>query len=236
MKCKLCLNNAELRNSHVIPEFLYKPLYDLRHRAMGVHGQGHKKWKYLQKGLREKLLCQNCEQLLNDSYEKYFHDFWFLNSQIPFKCETDKIYEISGIDYTKFKLFHLSILFRASVSSLPTFTQVSLGPHEEKIRAMLINHDPGMSSDYPIYAYVILKKDGIAVQNLISQPIRFKSENNHTIYNIMFGGCSWHYMVSSHQYADFKKVALRSNGTMYLSVARWEAEPLIQGLKQIFHE
>ena len=235
MKCGLCLKNAELRNSHVIPEFLYEPLYDSKHRAMGVHGQGHKKWQYLQKGLREKLLCQNCEQLLNDYYEKYFHNFWFVNSPIPFECETDKIYEISGIDYAKFKLFHLSILFRASISSLPTFAQVALGPHEEKIRAMLINHDPGMCSDYQMFAYVVVKKDGSVVQHLISQPIRFKSDS-HTIYNIMFGGCAWHYMVSSHQYADFKKVALRSNGTMYLSVERWEAEPLIQGLKKILHE
>jgi hypothetical protein len=234
MKCKLCLNKAELRNSHVIPEFLYKPLYDLKHRAMGIHGHGHKKWQYLQKGLREKLLCQNCEQLLNDSYEKYFHNFWFLNSPIPFSCEIDKIYEISDIDYAKFKLFHLSILFRASISSLPTFAQVSLGPHEEKIRAMLIKHDPGMNSDYQIYSYVIVKKDGNVVQKLISHPIKFKSDS-HTIYNIMFGGCAWHYLVSSHQHADFKKVALRSDGTMYLSVNRWEAEPLIQGLKEILH-
>ncbi|MFC1866534.1 hypothetical protein ACFL0H_00110 [Thermodesulfobacteriota bacterium] len=235
MKCKLCLNNAELRNSHVIPEFLYKPLYDSKHRAMGVHGQGHKKWQYLQKGLREKLLCQNCEQLLNDFYERYFHEFWFVNSPIPFKFETDKIYEISGIDYAKFKLFHLSILFRASISSLPTFKQVALGLHEDKIRVMLLNHNPGMTSDYQIYAYVVVKKDGSPVQNLISQPGRSKS-NNHTIYNIMFGGCEWHYMVSSHQYADFKKIALRNNGIIYLSVKRWEAEPLIQGLKQIFRE
>lgn len=139
MKCRLCQNSAELRNSHVIPEFLYEPLYDSKHRAMGVHGKGNKKWRYLQKGLREKLLCQKCEQLLNDYYEKYFRNFWFVSSQIPFKCDIEKIYKISGIDYVKFKLFHLSILFRASISSLPTFSQVSLGPHEGKICEMLIN-------------------------------------------------------------------------------------------------
>ena len=232
MECRLCLKNAELRNSHVIPEFLYKPLYDSKHRAMGVHGQGHWKWQYLQKGLREKLLCHDCEKLLNDYYEKYFHNLWFLNCPIPSICETDKIYEIPGIDYAKFMLFHLSILFRASISSLPTFAQVALGPHEEKIRRMLIDHDPGMNSHYQIFGYVIVKKDGSVVQNLISQPIKFKTDN-HTIYNIMFGGCAWHYMVSSHSYADFKKVALRSNGTLYLAVNRWEDEPLVQGIKEI---
>ena len=234
MKCRLCLKSAELRDSHVIPEFLYKALYDSKHRAMGVHGQGNKKWQYLQKGLRERLLCEKCEQFLNDQYEKYFHDLWFSKSSIPFTCDTAKVYEITGIDYPKFKLFHLSILFRAGVSSLPTFTQVDLGPHEDRLRVMLLNHDPGMSTDYQIFAYIVVKKDGGVVQKLISQPIRIKADG-HTVYNIMFGGCSWHYMVSSHNLPEFRKVALRSGGTIYLSAERWEEEPLIQGLKEILN-
>lgn len=235
MRCGLCLKDRDLRNSHVIPEFLYKPLYDAKHRAMGVHGQGHKKWQYLQKGLREKLLCQDCEQLLNDHYEKYFHYFWFEKSPLPFECEHDKIYEIDGIDYAKFKLFHLSILFRASISSLRTFSQVSLGPHEERIRAMLFNHDPGRSSHYQISAYIVVKDDGSVVQQLISQPIKFNF-CGHPIYNMMFGGCAWHYKVSSHSSADFTEIALRSNGTMPVPVERWQAEPFIQGLKGILHK
>ena len=31
MKCALCKNNAELRNSHIIPELIYKPMYDDKH-------------------------------------------------------------------------------------------------------------------------------------------------------------------------------------------------------------
>jgi hypothetical protein len=53
------------------------------------------------------------------------------------------------------------------------------------------------------------------------------------IYNILFGGCSWHYMVSSHNLPDFRTVALKSDGTMRLYAEQWEKEPLIQGLKQI---
>lgn len=233
MQCRLCLKSSELRGSHVIPEFLYKPLYDSKHRAMGIHGQGNKKWQYLQKGLRERLLCEQCEQFLNDQYERYFHDMWFIKSPIPFTCDTSTVYEIT-VDYPKFKLFHLSVLFRAGVSSLPTFTHVKLGPHEDRLRVMLLNHDPGLDTDYQIFANIVLKQDGSIVQKLISQPIRFKADG-HTVYNFMFGGCSWHYMVSSHNLTDFREVALRGDGMMYLSAERWEEEPMIQGLKEILN-
>ena len=36
--------------------------------------------------------------------------------------------------YVSFKLFHLSILFRASVSSNPMFQAIRLGMHEDRIR------------------------------------------------------------------------------------------------------
>ena len=32
MSCRLCKNDEPLQNSHVIPEFLYGPSYDEKHR------------------------------------------------------------------------------------------------------------------------------------------------------------------------------------------------------------
>jgi len=32
MKCKICCQQKELRDSHIIPEFFYKPMYDDKHR------------------------------------------------------------------------------------------------------------------------------------------------------------------------------------------------------------
>ncbi len=62
-------------------------------------------------------------------------------------------------DYATFKLFHLSVLFRASVSSLSTFQEVNLGAlHEERIRQMLLNEDPGKDWEYPILGFAVLNK------------------------------------------------------------------------------
>src|SRR5574337_198522 len=134
--CRLCKEEKDLKCSHIIPEFLYKPLYDAKHRAVSLSeieiGQRRNfgKKRLIQKGLRERLLCSECEQLLNNRYEKYFKALWFDQGALPSTIESGVTFELHGLDYHKFKLFHLSVLFRAGVSSLPQFSQVKLGAHE----------------------------------------------------------------------------------------------------------
>lgn len=49
-----------------------------------------------------------------------------------------KLVHLTGLEYSPFKLFALSVLWRAGVSSLKDFEQVSLGPHEIKRTAELL--------------------------------------------------------------------------------------------------
>ena len=77
--CKLCNLEKTLCNSHIIPEFLWEDLYNSKHQALGVHGQGRNGWEVLQKGLREKLFCNDCEQHFNEHFEKPFRSLWIEN-------------------------------------------------------------------------------------------------------------------------------------------------------------
>ena len=54
--CKLCLNKSDLKNSHIIPEYFYKPMYDEKHRFFQVSIDPNEKNKFVQKGLRKYLL------------------------------------------------------------------------------------------------------------------------------------------------------------------------------------
>jgi len=128
-KCRLCLNDRVLCNSHIVPEFLYGDLYNDQHKLMGITGQGNKGWMPLQKGIREYLFCSDCEQHLNEKYEKPFLRQWTIDHPLPDRMQQDSIHS-AVYDYRSFKLFHLSILFRSSISSLPTFQSVNLGIHE----------------------------------------------------------------------------------------------------------
>ena len=63
--CKLCLCNKEIRNSHIIPEFMYQNIYDpepKRFIALTVNSINleYSRKKFEQKGIREYLLCGDC--------------------------------------------------------------------------------------------------------------------------------------------------------------------------------
>ncbi len=156
MTCALCQQEVPLVRSHIVPEFLYKPHYDEKHRAL-LFDKRDVPHTMVQKGLRERLLCEGCEARLQ-VFEDYFARYWFKERPLPAKVVASEV-TLRGIDYARFKLFLLSIVWRASVSD--TAPEMSLGPHEEPVRSMLINVDPGpKGSLYPIFAGVIVDEEG----------------------------------------------------------------------------
>ena len=108
MPCALCNRELPLRNSHIVPEFLYKTLYDSKHRFHQISTTPEKRNEFLQKGLREPLLCDSCEQRLSD-FERYAS--MVLNGGVGIGIQQrGKDVLLSGLDYKKLKLFQLSIL------------------------------------------------------------------------------------------------------------------------------
>ena len=60
--------NVELRQSHIIPEFMYQNLSNKEpRRYYKLSVEDNKKHKEIkQKGIRERLLCGECEKRLNE--------------------------------------------------------------------------------------------------------------------------------------------------------------------------
>ena len=135
MTCALCHLERPRVSSHIIPEFLDQKLYDSRHRFHRISTAPQTKNQLLQKGLRERLLCRDCEQRLSDWGQYASQALSTISLEDP--TEGSKSF-IAHFDYAKFKLFQLSILWRTGVSRRCEFRQVQLGPHEEHLRAMLL--------------------------------------------------------------------------------------------------
>ena len=211
--CRLCLKEEKLCNSHILPEFFYLDIYE-DHRSLIISKEGE---KVIQKGLREYLLCQQCETKLS-KYEKYAKE---LIREIPnfSRDENLGLLYSKDIDYPKFKLFQLSILWRASISSLMAFAQVNLGPHEEKIRRMLDEEDPGRTVDYGCFMFTFLKTE--LLKNIIQSPIRLKKKlYSHIAYKFVTGNISWVYVVSSHNVPSIlKELFLQESGLLRIAIA-----------------
>jgi hypothetical protein len=128
MKCALCLLERDLRRSHIFPEFFYKPMYN-EGRYFQISTNPSQKIIPRQKGIWETLLCQKCEGRLSQ-LEDYARRVLYGGTEISITQHPGKII-IHDLDYTRFKLFQMSLLWRAGVSKRPEFKNVSLGPHEE---------------------------------------------------------------------------------------------------------
>ena len=77
------------------------------------------------------------------TFEDYVRDFIFDDKRIGLnKNETSNRIYYKNIDYQKFKKYLLSILWRASVSSIQMFSKIKLiEADEDKIRSILMNRD-----------------------------------------------------------------------------------------------
>jgi hypothetical protein len=230
MKCRLCLKDKLLCNSHIIPEFFFRPTYDEKHRTQEINLKVPNDINLLQKGYREKLLCDDCEQFINANYELYFNNIWYEKGYKPKKISRKKI-TLPGIDYSKFKLFLLSILWRASISTHKAFSLVNIGVHEEILRERLLNNDAGSENDYPIYSqFILYPNSNYVFDGLIISPIT-QIINKNEIALFVFGGCSWFFFYNF--LLEDKNILISKKGKVTFGVKPFEelriiSEPLFE--------
>jgi hypothetical protein len=188
-RCALCGNTRALRRSHIIPEFCYIG-YDEHHRLIEVD-RVRAKERYLQKGHRQPLLCDACEQLLNDRYEKSFRAAWLVDRKLPSVVSTAEV-QITGLNYSTFKLFHLSVLWRAAVATEGEYKGVWVPPnHQEELRRMVFEGDPGDATKYPLLALaLLLPPDGKPAFDLI-QTTSYELVEGQYMYRTVYGASAW---------------------------------------------
>jgi len=195
MKCALCQSKSQLQDSHIIPEFFYTRLYDTIHRFHVVPTDAAKPIKFEQKGYYEKLLCRECEEKFSE-WEKYVKEAFC--EGVGIKIDQDgKILKISNLDFRKFRLFLLSLLWRMGVSHLEFFKLVDLGSkHEDILRLALLNENPLEPLQYPCLM-TIVDINGKVYADWISQPRRTKSDGKHC-HCVVINGILFCFYVTSH--------------------------------------
>lgn len=222
--CRLCGEIAELQDSHVVPEFVHSPIYDEKHRAIAFDPlRPAESWR-IQQGLKEPMLCQQCERFLNDNYERWFKEFWF--DARPLKVlEASNQAILSIPDPVRFKLFHLSVLLRADLAGHGQWLEVDLGErHRQRLKEMGRRGDPGEAHEYPVVCMAIRRsqEDPSIWWDLIAAPNPGRMDGMR-FYQFTFGGCGWLYYVSSHRLPLVESVALRPDGSLPVVKRDWVA-------------
>lgn len=230
--CKLCLKDSKLIKAHIIPEFMYKGMKDEKNVFYKVtydlDSKSSKKKKIQTGDFDKNILCAECDNgIIGARYERYAQLSMYgedLDPNILPDCKNFKFPTNNGgytictnIDYCKMKLFVLSILFRASVSNLEIFKEISLGAkHEERIRDILLNEVVPEEKEYPIVLTSFLKTKN-SLKNLIAQPKRIRYKNNINAYIFLIDSIQYLIFVNStsHTLPDFvKNSMLKKTGEM----------------------
>lgn len=136
-KCKLCNTEQELEKSHIIPRSYFKSLKSGNGQLVSILCDDTAIPKLSNTDPKERLLCKVCEDLLNVNYEGYGTQLFKKHRNVK---KTKDFIEFSGFKYTDYYLFLVSILWRASISTLADFSNVKLGPEFEKIIGKCIHN------------------------------------------------------------------------------------------------
>jgi len=198
--CALCLKPSNLCKSHIIPDFAYSTIinYDSHPRMVVARDvpTGRVSDLTRQTGYWERLLCQECEGQFS-AYEKYASENLF-NATIPEpKTANEMLVTLRNLDYATLKLFLLSLLWRVGIATNPFFRCVTLGPHQARLREMLINKNPGHSDEYGCLITPLLPEPDIDVRQLLFQPFRTRTEG-HNGCLLCFRGFALNFFISRH--------------------------------------
>jgi hypothetical protein len=151
MICALCLQDRPLIKSHLLPEFVYDDVYGDDHTYNEYSVDPNKRTVRRPTGRYKKLLCSDCDNGIIGKYDSYaavilkkhLKNFVLLSSSRHTRLE------ISDVDYTQFKLFQLSVLWRCAVANDKGERPIDLGADQETIRQMLLTGDPKTPTDFP---------------------------------------------------------------------------------------
>ncbi|QXP79010.1 MULTISPECIES: hypothetical protein [Winogradskyella] len=224
--CKLCKEKKSLiKKSHIISEFLHKEIFDENHKLIAFDPKELRKTNPSisrpSSGAYEgNLLCKKCDNEIIGKYESYVSKLLNkkLNKNEKIKCNIkhskDKgtIIELSDLNYSSLKLFLLSLLWRAHISSRDEYQNVDLGPYANKIGQSILNENPGSDDDTII---TISKLDPTAgFSNFIAQPIRYKLDNSTYYIIIINGYIIIYFLKENHLSKKIKHQRLKEDGTL----------------------
>ncbi|MBX3178322.1 MAG: hypothetical protein KF886_13255, partial [Candidatus Hydrogenedentes bacterium] len=213
---------GRLCDSHIVPEFFYKQmnLYDEKHRFNVLSTEPDEHRPTEQKGIREKLLCKHCEQKLS-VWENHARRVLYGGECIEIAIQDSRGFECT-VDYAKFKLFQLSILWRIGISNHSGFSSVNLGDHEIALRRMLHDETP---CDTEAYGCVILystKHTGITA-NMI-HCMGMSNVDGVECVQLLLGGFFWLFFLSETA-IDPRQKELFLQGSGHLRILKIDEDP-----------
>lgn len=211
--CKFCGESKKLIDAHIVPEPFFtrfiKPEY--KTRLTTVDRRKHHTIRN-QKGFYDpNILCAVCDGKFG-VYDKEAIKLFLSDFEVYQKGKSYVIPK-EGFDYKKLKLFFISMLWRASISSLSYFEKVEIGPKYEDQLLHALKNTESLDEDYlPVFIFKFKHSDPIFT-GIFLEPIPYRL-SDLKMYKFSFAGFSFHIKVDRRDFCvqtkSFSKICLTS--------------------------
>ena len=140
--CRGCGEREASSKSHIVPKSFFRNMDDGAGSLVEISTKaGHFKKRRPVGYYDRTILCRECEKVFGS------HDDFGQSVLIRRAPEFSPIvdgskpvgFQLNDVDGERFKRFLVSVLWRASVSTLPQFSMAGIGPHEVRARAISWN-------------------------------------------------------------------------------------------------
>lgn len=173
MKCRFCSQDRTLVKAHIIPSGFFRRMLDGGDLRLLSEDQKVYPKKAPIGEYDTAILCADCDQLFG-KWDDYAQQI--LSREPP---GTPKVfpggkvvgYELSQYRYDPLKLFFISLLWRAAVSTRSFYQKVKLGPYECVAKKLLENQDPGGAQEF---AVLLARFDDHVLAEAVIHPFREK--------------------------------------------------------------
>ena len=203
---------------------MYKGLLDKNKKIVETNLFNFKEAKYRPTGIYDKnILCKECDTTIMGGLESYAAKILYDKKDLESTIEEDEnIINLmfKGIEYRKFKLFLISILWRASISNQKMFEEIKLGTkYEEVVRKMIYENNPGKRDDFSTCIFGLKSNENLVTLTIVA-PRRMKADGN-TAYMFYINGLFYWFNISAHNMQDvFKRIPLDENNEMTIGILK----------------
>lgn len=168
--CRLCLESRPLCNSHALPNSIFN--YILRKndgKAIVLADDKDTPVQFSSDTWDAELLCADCERRLNENYDAYGMAL-FRGHEGATRREDEGI-RFLRVDRKRLRMFFLSVLWRVSVSTHPSYSNINLPvAWEEDLRTALHLGSPLHESRYTVAVYKM--RDSTPVGGFTNEDLR----------------------------------------------------------------
>ena len=188
----------------------------------------------MQDGWKEYLLCGTCEQRIGRWEKVVCEDLRghgrasATRKAIPYDgpialpptaaCPAHHVLETESCNYTAWRLFLLSLLWRMDRSTLTELATVDLGESRAEIQRMILAGDPGEPMDFPCWIY-ILSLLGEPMRGFMSAPHRIEYKGYPAV-ELSFAGLGWVFVIGREVACDTMRATSAGPHREYAAVVQ----------------